>query len=61
VALVRDGTLPSGNANPASNSGGKPIYKRSDLVRMKIYEPERYEANQDEILLAYQEGRVRGQ
>ncbi len=58
-SLVRDGTLPSGNANPANNGGGKPIYRRADIVRMKIYEPERYEANQDEILLAYQEGRVR--
>ncbi len=58
-ALVRDGTLPSGNANPSSNDGGKPIFKSADLIRMKIYEPERYESMQDTILLAYQEGRVR--
>lgn len=35
------------------------IYKRSDLIRLQMNDPARYEAMNDEILAAYSEGRVR--
>ena len=37
----------------------KPIYRRADLIRLRMQEPDRYESMADEILLAYAEGRVR--
>jgi len=55
---VRAGTVPSGNANPAGD-GGKKIFRRADLMRMRREDPERYEAMGDEILAAYAEKRVR--
>jgi DNA-binding transcriptional MerR regulator len=39
--------------------GGKRIYRRADLQRMQMYEPDRYASLQDEIYKAYQEGRVK--
>jgi len=38
---------------------GKKIYRRADLIRLKQTDPNRYETLQDEILLAYAEGRVK--
>jgi hypothetical protein len=37
----------------------KNIYRRADLIRLRMQEPERYESMADEILNAYAEGRVR--
>jgi hypothetical protein len=37
----------------------KNIYRRADLIRLRMQEPERYESMADEILAAYAEGRVR--
>ena len=37
----------------------KPIYRRADLIRLRMQDPARYESMADEILLAYAEGRVR--
>lgn len=37
----------------------KPIYRRADLIRLKMQDPARYEMMADDILLAYAEGRVR--
>jgi hypothetical protein len=54
---VRAGTVPSGNAAP--DTGGKKIYRRADLIRLRERDPDRYEAMADEILAAYQEKRVR--
>lgn len=44
-----------------SNSGAttKKVFLRKDLIRMKIEDPQRYEAMEPDILKAYQEGRVR--
>lgn len=44
-----------------SNSGttAKKVYRRKDLIRMKIQDPQRYAAMEPDILKAYQEGRVR--
>lgn len=37
----------------------KPIYRRVDLIRLRMQDPDRYNAMQDEILQAYSEGRVK--
>lgn len=44
-----------------ANSGAtsKKVYRRKDLIRMKIEDPQRYAAMESEILKAYQEKRVR--
>lgn len=42
-----------------TGESGKKIYRRADLIRMMAQDRPRYEAMQDEITRAYQEGRVR--
>ena len=42
-----------------SGESSKKVYRRSDLIRLKIKDPARYESMQDEIYAAYSEGRVR--
>jgi len=37
----------------------KPIYRRADLIRLRMQDPDRYEAMAEDILQAYAEGRVR--
>lgn len=37
----------------------KPVYKRVDLIRLRMQDPARYNDMQDEIMQAYNEGRVR--
>jgi len=37
----------------------KNIYRRADLIRLRMQDPNRYESMADEILAAYAEGRVR--
>lgn len=39
--------------------GGKKVYRSADLIRLKINDPERYNAMSDEILMAYAEDRVK--
>jgi ElaB/YqjD/DUF883 family membrane-anchored ribosome-binding protein len=50
-------------SNPAvggsSEPVGKKIYRRADLIRLRMYQPDRYEALESEIMQAYAEGRVR--
>jgi len=41
------------------NKGTKKVYRRADLIKMKMQDPERYNTMQDEIMRAYQEGRVK--
>lgn len=43
----------------ASGSTSKKVYRRKDLIRMKVEDPQRYAAMEPDILKAYQEGRVR--
>jgi len=38
---------------------GKRVYRRADLIRLKMTDPQRYETLSDEIMTAYQEGRVK--
>jgi len=35
------------------------VYRRADLIRLRLENPDRYDALQDEIMKAYAEGRVR--
>ena len=37
----------------------KPIYRRADLIRLRMQDPKRYESMADDILQAYADGRVR--
>jgi len=50
-------------SNPAVGSSGegssKKIYRRADLIRLRMERPNDYEAREAEIMLAYAEGRVR--
>tara|TARA_R110000803_G_scaffold32782_2_gene72023 strand:+ start:2855 stop:3661 length:807 start_codon:yes stop_codon:yes gene_type:complete len=54
--------LRSGHAESRSSGdsiGGKKIYRRSDLIRLKQTDPNRYDSLADEIYQAYAEGRVK--
>ncbi len=42
-----------------TGESSKKVYRRADLIRLRIENPDRYDALQDEIMRAYQEGRVR--
>jgi hypothetical protein len=42
-----------------TGESSKPIYRRADLIRLKMQDPARYESMADDILSAYAEGRVR--
>lgn len=52
AATVDVGGTPDGNVS-------RKVYRRIDLIRLNLEDPDRYEAMQDEILAAYREGRVR--
>lgn len=48
------------NEKGNKNSGGrKPIYKRKELIHMKVHDPQRWESMSDDIRQAYADGRVR--
>ena len=49
----------TGNARGSSESAPKKIYRRADIINLMKSDPNRYAALQPEIMLAYQEGRVR--
>jgi hypothetical protein len=42
-----------------TGESGKRVYRRADLIRLKMTDPQRYETLSDEIMTAYQEGRVK--
>ena len=42
-----------------SGESSKRVYRRADLIRLKMTDPARYDALNDEILTAYAEGRVK--
>ncbi len=42
-----------------SGSGGKKIYLRADLIKLRQFNPDKYNSMDAEIQLAYKEGRVR--
>ena len=49
----------TGNARGSSESAPKKIYRRADIINLMKTDPNRYAVLQPEIMLAYQEGRVR--
>lgn len=42
-----------------SGEKGKKIFRRADLIRLKMNDPQKYEAMQDTIDAAYREGRIK--
>lgn len=42
-----------------TGESSKKVYRRADLIRLKMNDPARYEALQSEIMAAYAEGRVK--
>lgn len=57
---VRDQTLKAAAVDTGgSGESGKKIYRRADLIQLKMRNPAKYEAMSDEILQAYAEGRVK--
>lgn len=42
-----------------TGESSKPVYRRADLIRLRMQDPRRYESMADDILNAYAEGRVR--
>lgn len=42
-----------------TGESSKRVYRRADLIRLRMSDPDRYEALQDDIMSAYAEGRVR--
>jgi hypothetical protein len=49
----------TGSATGTGNAGSKRVYRRADIIKLMKTDPDRYEALNDEIMLAYQEGRVK--
>ena len=49
----------TGNARGSGEQSAKKIYRRSDIIKLMKTDPERYLSLSDEIMQAYQEGRVR--
>jgi len=49
----------TGNVRGSGEQSAKKIYRRSDIIKLMKDDPERYMSLSDEIMLAYQEGRVR--
>ena len=43
----------------SGSAATKKIFRRADLLKLQIQDPDRYDQMQDEILLAYAEGRVK--
>ena len=56
-SAVKSATVDVGSTTGAPVSSK--IYRRADLIRLNLEDPDRYEALQPEIMRAYQEGRVR--
>jgi len=55
-AALKSASVPTGN-NSAESS--KKVYRRTDLIRLKMTDPNRYDALSEEIQKAYAEGRVK--
>lgn len=49
----------TGGASGTSESSSKKIFRRADIIKLMKNDPDRYTAMSDEIMLAYQEGRVK--
>lgn len=49
----------TGNAKGSGESPSRKVYRRADIIKLMQTDPKRYQALSDEIMLAYQEGRVK--
>ena len=49
----------TGNAKGSGEAATRKIYRRSDIIKLMKDDPDRYMSLSDEIMQAYQEGRVR--
>jgi hypothetical protein len=60
-AAAKAAAVPTSGASGAGKpqGGNGKIYRRTDIVRLMMEDPDRYEALSDEITRAYAEGRVR--
>jgi hypothetical protein len=56
-AAVKQATVDVGGASPGISSSK--VYRRADLIRLQLEDPDRYYQLQDEIMSAYAEGRVK--
>lgn len=57
---VRDNTLKAAAVETGgSGESTRKVYRRADLIRLKMRDPNKYEAMQDEIMAAYAEGRIK--
>ena len=49
----------TGNARGSGEAASRKVYRRSDIIKLMQDDPDRYLSLSDEIMQAYQEGRVR--
>ena len=49
----------TGSATGSSETKTRKVYRRADIIKLMRTDPERYQSLSDEIMKAYQEGRVR--
>jgi hypothetical protein len=49
----------TGNARGNPDSQSRKIYRRADIIKLMKTDPDRYQSLSDEIMKAYQEGRVK--
>jgi len=49
----------TGSGRSAQTGSRKKIYRRADIIKLMVDDPERYASLNDEIMTAYQEGRVK--
>lgn len=59
VKRARAASLEGSGGNGGNNSPSKKIYRRADLIALKMRDPERYAELNDEIVRAYAEKRVK--
>ena len=52
-------TASTGGASGTSETNSKKIFRRADIIKLMRNDPDRYSALSDEIMVAYQEGRVK--
>jgi hypothetical protein len=59
-AVRSAGRVPTGgNATPKGSTSGEKIYRRADLIKLQMTDPDRYDAMSSEIEAAYRGNRVR--
>lgn len=58
--VARDATLKTASVDTGgTGETGKKVYRRADLINLRITNPAKYDAMQEEISAAYREGRIK--